>query len=549
MIVGSNAMIKHIPLACALLALLLGPIFLRPRTEHAAKAGEQELVIITPHNEAIRGEFARAFAAWYQAKTGERVHVDWRTPGGTSEIARYVASEYLSSFKRYWQESPNRAWSTTVEQNFDNPKITLNPAPAKDTPEQQARRAFLDSNVGCGIDLFFGGGSFDFSQQAAAGRLVDCGVVAAHPELFNNHVIPKELGGEPYWDAQGRWIGVCLASFGICSNTDSLARLGIPEIPKRWADLANPLLFHEVALANPTQSGSVNRAFELLIQQQILETVEARKATSGAATLTPEDEADAIRSGWARAMRLLMKIGANARYFTDSSSKVSLDVAAGEAAAGMTIDFYGRVESEAVRRPDGTSRLQFVNAQRGTTFSADPIGLLRGAPNPKLAKEFIEWSISPEGQKLWNWKVGTPGGPTRYALRRLPILPALYAPEFRQFRSDPDVNPYATAGEFTYHSAWTAPLFRPIAFIVRIMCIDPHEELTDAWHALIEANYPPQAMEVFSNVDAVSYDEAKGRIRNVFGPIRISEVQLAKELADHFRAQYRHAAELARAGK
>ena len=53
-------------------------------------------------------------------------------------------------------------------------------------------------------------------------------------------------------------------------------------------------------------------------------------------------------------MRLLMRIGANSRYFTDASTKIAIDVAAGEAAAGMTIDFYGRFQSEVVahgRRP------------------------------------------------------------------------------------------------------------------------------------------------------------------------------------------------------
>ena len=34
------------------------------------------------------------------------------------------------------------------------------------------------------------------------------------------------------------------------------------------------------------------------------------------------------------------------RYFTDSGVKIPLDVATGEAAAGMCIDFFGRFEGE-----------------------------------------------------------------------------------------------------------------------------------------------------------------------------------------------------------
>ena len=111
------------------------------------------------------------------------------------------------------------------------------------------------------------------------------------------------------------------------------------------------------------------------------------------------------------------------------------------------------------------------------------------------------------------------------------------------------MNPYELAKTFTYHEKWSAPLFRPIAFIFRVMCIDTHDELKEAWSALIDAGFPPEASAVFANVSAVDYDAAGGRIKEALGPKKIKEVQLAKELADGFRAQYRRAAELARAGK
>lgn len=522
------------PIMLALAVVLVGPILLRPKGERVTRAGEQALVVITPHSEAIRSEFGRAFAAEYLARTGQRVRVDWRTPGGTSEIGRYVESEYIAAFQNHWERTLGRSWSKAVEKGFGNAKVAPGADPAQDTPEQQARRAFLASNVGCKIDLFFGGGAYDFQQQAKAGRLVDCGFATAHPELFGDGAgkIPETLSGEPFWDPQGRWIGNVVSSFGICYNTDSLARLGIAPPPARWADLAEPRFFHEIALANPTQSSSVNKAFEMLIQQQMSEAGEA-----------------GVAEGWARAMRLLMKIGANARYFTDSSTKIALDVEAGEAAAGMTIDFYGRFQSEAVRKPDGSSRLQYVNAAGGTSVGVDPIGLFRGAPNPELAREFIAFVMSPDGQKLWNWRVGAPGGPQRYALRRLPVLPALYAPEFRSLRSDPEVDPYALAQSFTYRGEWTGALFGPIAFTFRVMCIDTHDELTAAWRALIAAGFPPEATAVFEDVSAVDYAVAGGRMREALGGDKIKEVQLAKELADRFRAQYRRAGELARAGR
>ncbi len=534
-----------------LAAVVLLPILLRPDKKESASVADQTLVIITPHNEAIREEFGRAFSDWHFARTGQRVEVNWRSPGGTSEITRYLEGEFFASFRNYWTNVLGRPWSAQVEGAYANAKVELDDSPEDDTIEQQARRAFLNSKATSRIDLFFGGGTFDYHRKAAAGRLVDSGFVKEHPELFNDRVIPQTLGGEPFWDKEGRWIGTCLGAFGICSNRDALQRIGVSEPPVRWAELADPRYTREIALANPTQSSSVNKAFEMLIQQQMLIALDEVKAKTGSA-LTPDQEKQALSAGWATAMRLLQKISANARYFTDSSTKIALDVATGTAAAGMTIDFYGRFESEAVRRPDGSSRLLYVDAVGGTSAGADPIGLLRGAPNETAAKAFIAFVMSPEGQKLWNWKVGTPGGPQRYALRRLPILPLLYAPEFDQYRSDPSVNPYQLAGSFTYHAEWTGPLFRQIAFIVRVMCIDPHQELTTAWEALIRAGFPPEAQAVFSDVSAVGYAVANGRLREGLASgkdSKIREVQLAKELANGFRAQYKRAAELAAAGR
>jgi hypothetical protein len=50
-------------------------------------------------------------------------------------------------------------------------------------------------------------------------------------------------------------------------------------------------------------------------------------------------------------------------------------------------------------------------------------------------------------------------------------------------------------------------------------------------------------------VTQVDYAAAGGRIREALGPNKIKEVQLAKVLADSFRAQYQRAATLAREGK
>ena len=509
----------------ALVAILAVPFALKPKQNLLAGADET-LVIISPHNEAIRYEFSRAFSDYYKAKTGRSVRIDWRIVGGTSEIARYLQGEFYNAFQREWTASGQK-WTDEIAAAFSNPA----PSPA--------REAFLASNAGIGIDLFFGGGAFDFIAQARAGTLVDSGVIAAHPDWFTDASIPMSVSGEPFYDEKGRWIGTCLSAFGICYNSDSLQRLGVTSLPASWNDLTNPKFSHQVALADPTKSGSIAKAFEMVIQQQMQEVIGTGDATDAA-----------LSEGWTRGLQLLLKASANSRYFSDAAGKVPMDVSLGDAAIGMCIDFYGRFQSEAVKIGDAPSRLQYFTPLGGSSVGVDPIGMLRGAPNPEVAREFIAFVLSLEGQKLWNFEVGTPGGPSRYALRRLPIRKELYAPEFTALRSDPDTLPYEEAKSFTYHEAWTGPLFSTLRFIIRVSCIDSHDEQAAAWKALIAANFPPEATAAFSDISAIDYANAKNVIRPALkGTTPLAEVQLAARLGEHFRDQYRRAAQLAKEGK
>jgi iron(III) transport system substrate-binding protein len=530
--------IRILAVVAALAAVLAVPFALKPKGNLLAEA-DDTLVLVSPHNEAIRYEFTVAFSDYYKKKTGRSVRLDWRLPGGTSEIARFLKGEYYAAFQREWTMS-GKDWTPDVAGAFDNPKIKPAEAASIDTPAQKVRRAFLNSTRGIGIDLFFGGGAYDFEQQASAGRLVPSDVIRDHPDWFSDSSIPEKVSGEPFYDGQARWIGACLSSFGICYNSDSLRRLGVEELPASWSDLTNPRLFKQIALADPTKSGSAAKAYEMVIQQQMQELV--REATS-------EDPA-ILAVGWKRGLGLIQAASANARYFTDAGSKVPVDVSLGDAAAGMCIDFFGRFQSESVKVGEAPSRLQYFTPAGGSSVGVDPVGLLRGAPNRAVAEEFISFVLSTEGQKLWNFKVGAPGGPERYALRRLPVRKELYAPEFTAFRSDPGVMPYQEAELFTYHPAWTGSLFKTMSFIIRVMSMDSHDEMVSAWQALIAARFPREALKKFADLSAVDYETARKFIQPALSSQnRIDEVRLAKELGGKFRAQYREAERLAKEGK
>ncbi len=548
-------MITRLSIVFILLGLVLvAPFALRPDPEDGGltRGDSERLVIITPHNESIQSEFARAFARHMKSQYDRDVFVDWRQPGGTSEIARFLKSEYSTRFETLWRLKTNFPFNTAIRDAFDNRgfdeaseyatqqgwvrDLTLLDPKNPDQLTATARALFLNSEIGVGIDLFFGGGAYDFTRQAGSGNLVALdaterygpAVLAKEEPTWFDDIMPASVSGEPFRDPGFRWVGTVLSSFGIVYNTDVLDRLGLEGGLERWDDLADPRLVGQIALADPTKSGSTTKAFEMLIQEQI------QRLIAGG---MPEEEA--IAKGWDAAMRLIIKISANARYFTDYAAKVPRDVALGDAGAGMSIDFYGRTFNELYQDENGDSHVQFVMPRAGTSIGADPIGMLRGAPHPELAHHFIRFVLSPEGQRLWNFRVGEAGGPDRYALRRPPIRRDFYTEENRTSMSDPEVNPYEIAEGFTYHDEWTGSLFASLRFIIKATCIDPHEEQRDAWEQLINRGMPAEDLKAFENVSLISYNNATNRIAAVLKTKdKVAEVKLAREITASFREKY-----------
>ena len=477
-----------------LLALIVAlPIALR-RTSSGRGAGSADdcLVILSPHNETLRQELGEAFAGYWRQTRGRSVYLDWRTPGGTSEIRMVLDAGFKA---------------------------------ARET-----------GRAGIGVDVLFGGGEPDFSGQAKHGRLVPLEVFIRHPEWFGPTApIMESFSGERFYPTDHVWVGTCLSQFGICYNPEVLKRLHIP-CPKVWDDLGDPRYIGAIALADPTKSGSVARSFELLIQDQM----------QRALTDKTRGREAALAAGWDNGLRLIQRMAANARYFTDSSSKIPLDVGQGNAAAGMCIDFYGRSYAADLKTRNGTPRVVWVAPIGGTTLSADPVGVLKGAPHPELAQAFVEFSLSPQGQTLWFGKPGTPGGPRDRALHRTPIRKDVYTPANLANSTLPDLNPYTDSGNFTYQRELTGAAFNSLRQIVRIIGIDSHEEMTAAWRAIIAAGMPADALAVFSDVSSIPYGACgKGDAElDSSDPLRAEK--RATRLGAWFRANYRKAEAMAR---
>lgn len=467
-----------------LLALTIAlPMAMRRKSAtKTSQTADDRLVILSPHNETIRQEFGEAFAEHWQKSTGRSIYIDWRTPGGTSEIRMVLDAGFKAA---------------------DEIK-----------------------KPGIGVDIFFGGGEPDFASQAKKGRLIPLRVFKTHPEWFaEGGPIPELFTGERYYPKDQVWVGTCMSQLGICYNPGVLARLKIP-IPRTWNDLSDPRYADAVALADPTKTGSVARAFELLVQAEIQRSGD-------------------LDAGWSAGLQLIQRMAANARYFTDAASKIPQDVGQGNAAAGMCIDFYGRSFAQELSSKSGIPRLLWIAPERGTTLSGDPIGILRGAENGSVAQSFVEFVLSRRAQTLWFGKVGSPDGPKERALHRLPIRRDLYTPENLADSTMPQAQPFADPGNFTYQRELTGAAFNTLRQLVKIMCIDSHEEMKAAWHALRDAGMPADALAIFSDVSCVSYAICGKGDPVLDGSDALKAAERATELGEIFRANYRKAQALA----
>lgn len=385
-----------------------------------------KLIVITPHNQQIRFEFERAFNRWRVEHGKSPVIFDWRSGGGTSDLQRIVFDQFTVKIRN--------------------------------------RRE--DDGIGC--DLFFGGGDYVHNKLATSipvdrdGQKTEIYVTVparVPPLLFEQAYPTATIGSEPLYHPQKRWLGVALASFGIVYNRDTLRMLGLDD-PEQWTDLRDSRYLRWIALADPAHSGAITQTYNTILR----------------------------REGWDEGWRVLRRVFANSRYFSAGSGKVPVDVSAGEAAAGMCIDFYGRYQAGAV----GGDRIGYIDPPFNTAITADPISILRGAPHEALAHEFVGWLLTPAAQHLWQKRINTPGGPSRFELRRLPIRADVYRSDDRRYWTD-DTAPFAIAKPYPIG---TPNYYGAVSPVAHALAIDIHSDLVAAWRAIVNERDPRKKIKM-----------------------------------------------------
>ncbi len=347
-----------------------------------------------------------------------------------------IKTEFTDGFKKWYKSNYNK-------------DVSLEWIDIGGTSEiiRHINTEFQKNPKGIGIDIFFGGGISPHIQLSEKNLLIP---YKLPNEILN--LIPQNIAGQPIYDKEHRWYGACITGFGIVYNKILIKNLKL-KTPKSWEDLTLPQLYKWVSGADPRRSGSAHMMFEMLLQGY----------------------------GWDKGWEIITKMGANIKSFRAGADEVLKDISVGESSVGMSIDFYAYSQIETY----GKENIGFVMPENLTVFTADPISIIKGAKNLQLAKTFLNYVLSLDGQLLWSLQKGEKKGPKTFNLFRMAILPEIYNKYSNKLVTP--INPFKIKSKLKYDFEKSAKRWAIVNDMVGCMIIDLHDELSTAWEAIIKS--------------------------------------------------------------
>ncbi|MDE0689768.1 MAG: extracellular solute-binding protein [Candidatus Poribacteria bacterium] len=351
-----------------------------------------------------------------------------------------IETEFGNNFEKWYEEQTGR----TVKTDW------------RDVGGTSSNYRFIESEFkrvpdGISVDIFFGGGTDNYLRLSNNGWLNAYQLPEAQLAQMT-----QSFQGIPLYDAEYQWYGAALSSFGIMHNEELREMLSLPKV-KTWRDLGDVALLGKIGAADPRESGSAHMVYEIILQ-----------------TL-----------GWEEGFALLTKLGGNVRGFSAGANAIPTDVVAGQVIYGLAIDFYAYGQIAVV----GADKIQYVVPADGAVVTADPIAILKGAPNLSVAQKFLEFVLSEDAQKLWMLRDTDSEGPKwKGGLNRASVLPALYD-KLGERCIVP--NPFAMEGTpFQYNSDKGGTRWNIVNDLFGVLIIDSHKDLVNAWKAIRKCKDP-----------------------------------------------------------
>ena len=369
-----------------------------------------------------------------------------------------IETEFGKNFEKWYEAQTGR----TVKTDW------------RDVGGTSSNYRFIESEFkrvpdGIGIDIFFGGGTDNYLRLSNNGWLHAYKLPEAQLEQMM-----QSFQGIPLYDAEHQWYGAALSSFGIMYNEELRELLKLPKATA-WEDLGNLELLGKIGAADPRESGSAHMVYEIILQ-----------------TL-----------GWEEGFALLTKLGGNVRGFSAGANVIPTDVVAGQVIYGLAIDFYAYGQIAVV----GADKIKYVVPADGAVVTADPIAILKGAPNLPVAQKFLEFVLSENAQKLWMLRDTDREGPEwKGGLNRASVLPALYD-KLGERCIVP--NPFAMEGPpFQYDSDKGSIRWDLVNELFGVLIINSHKDLVNAWKAIGKCKDPAKREAAMAALTKMPITEA-----------------------------------------
>ena len=305
---------------------------------------------------------------------------------------------------------------------------------------------FANNPKTTGIDLFWGGGSATYVELSEMGFFTPYKI---SDELKKQ--IPEKVAGVALYDSSQTWHGTAMSSFGVFYNKKILKFDGI-KAPKTWTDLADPVYVGNISVADPRRSGSSNTMNNIILQGL----------------------------GWDKGWEVLTAIAGNTRSFTHSSTDPIKSVVSGDVAIAMAIDFYAQAKIGDL----GADNLGFSLPEGQTVLDPDPVAILTGAPNEKVAQRFVDFLLSVDAQKILVLPKGVKHGPRIASMGRMSVNEEVYK-QTEGKRID-EFNPFKAKGFINLDLGQATKMQRVFNDLVGSLLIDTHSDLKKGWKKAIK---------------------------------------------------------------
>lgn len=167
-------------------------------------------------------------------------------------------------------------------------------------------------------------------------------------------------------DKDGYWTGIYAGALCFVSNINRLKELGV-EAPKSWADALKPEFKGHIQMANPASSGTAYNVIATVVQLW----------------------------GEEKGFEYMRDLHKNISQYTKSGSAPGKNAAIGEIPVGI-----GYAHDQVKLVSQGYP-LVITFPSEGTGFEVASISLVKGGPNPELAKRLIDWALTERAAKLY----------------------------------------------------------------------------------------------------------------------------------------------------